>query len=111
MSSNTFIPDSTEPILVEFSSSGGKVTRGLPRLEPEDLIIKSRKAVDSAMNTIYNMSQRVIATMDSLSNHPSQVEVEFGISFDVEAGALVTKAGGEANLMVKLVWDRSLEDK
>lgn len=108
---SNFVPDENASILVDFSSSGGKVTRGLLKLEPEELIEKSKKAVDSAMNTIYNMSQRVISTIDNLANQPSQVEVEFGISFDVEAGALVTKAGGEATLTVKLVWDRSQADR
>lgn len=108
---SNFIPDENGSILVEFTSSGGKVIRGPLHLKSEELIEKSQKSVDAAMNTIHNMSQRVISTMDNLANRPRQVEVEFGIKFDVEAGALLTKAGGEANLIVKLVWDRSPVDR
>ena len=75
-------------------------------LKPQDLAQKSAEAINKAMNTIGNMAQRTIAAIDTVTNKPSEVEVEFGIKLDVESGALIAKTGAEASLKVKMVWKR-----
>lgn len=37
---------------------------------------------------------------------PDQVEIEFGIKLNVEAGAVIAKTSGEGHLTVKLAWSR-----
>lgn len=99
----TFTIDEKLPILVELTSRSGvqKVA-----LSPTDIVEKSAKALESAMNTIHGMAQRITNTVDALVKKPSQVEVEFGIKLDGEVGALISKAGVEASLNVKLIWER-----
>ncbi|MGK7928952.1 MAG: CU044_2847 family protein [Spirulina sp.] len=75
-------------------------------IRPEDLAAKSAEVLERAMDTIEGMAERTIQTIDRLTNKPSEVEVEFGIKLDAEAGALIAKTGGEASLTVKLVWKR-----
>ena len=110
-----FTIDEDAPILIEVTPEPGMREVGfLEKPGPEQLkemAEKSTQAVNGAMNAIHNMAQRVIATMDTLSNKPSQVEVEFGIKLDLESGALIAKAGGEANLKVKMTWKRDEPSK
>ncbi|NEP11513.1 MAG: hypothetical protein F6K14_15140 [Symploca sp. SIO2C1] len=78
-------------------------------LTPEALAQKSTRAVDKAMGMIRAMAKRTIGTLDTLSNKPNQVELEFGIKFNTEADALIAKTGTEANIKVKMVWKRKDE--
>ena len=99
----TFTIDENAPILVEFTPGPGLKQVSLA---PADLAGKSTEALDSTMNTIHHMAGRVFATVDALANRPTQVDVEFGIKFDAQAGALIAKAGMEASINVKLTWER-----
>jgi hypothetical protein len=70
----------------------------------EELVEKSRQAIDKAMDTIQGMAVRTIAAAKKISEPPDAIEVEFGIKLDAEAGAMVAKAGTEASINVKMVW-------
>ncbi|MGD0339515.1 MAG: CU044_2847 family protein [Bacteroidota bacterium] len=98
----TFTIEENSPILVELTSRPGVQKTALL---PADIAEKSAKALENAMNTIHSMAQRITNTMDALVKKPSQVELEFGIKLDVESGALIAKAGAEAHLNVKLIWE------
>lgn len=102
-----FTIDESAPILVELYSRPGLQAVSL---SPESLVDKSTKALDSAMNTIHNMARRVNATVESLAERPTHIEVEFGLKLDAESGAIIAKAGLEASLSVKLIWDRQGAD-
>jgi hypothetical protein len=100
--------DDREIILVDFKGAGGSV--GQVDLSPVDLTKqleeRSKDAVNAAMRTIRLMANRTIATLDTMANKPSQVEVEFAIKLDAKAGAFLASAGAEGSLKVKLVWHR-----
>jgi hypothetical protein len=98
----TFVINNDAPVLVEFAPRPGVQQVALT---PADMAEKSEKALDSAMNTIHQMAGRVSAALDTLAEHrPNEVEVEFGLKLDAEAGALIAKAGIEASVNVKLTW-------
>ncbi len=97
-------PKQDEPILFEFSIQPGEEEVSLPSVK--DLPQKSAEALDKAMGTIKKMAQRTLDTIDTLTNKPTEVEVEFGIKVDVAAGAIISKVGGEGNIKVKLKWTR-----
>jgi hypothetical protein len=91
-------------LVVEFESRPGLHEVAF---SPEDIARKSVQAVDKAMETVGDMAGRVTTTLGALAEPPSQVAVEFGIKLDVEAGALIAKAGGEASINVKLTWEKT----
>jgi Trypsin-co-occurring domain 1 len=95
--------DETAIILVEFSPAAGIIQTSLT---PEDIAQKSAQAVDKAMDTVREMAKRAIATLDTLANKPTQVELEFGIKLSTEMGALIAKTSTEANITVKMTWER-----
>lgn len=95
-------------ILVDFEESAAglvPVSRGGKAGEvTEELVEKSRQAIDKAMDTIQGMAAKTIAAAKKISEPPDAIEVEFGIKLDAEAGAMVAKAGTEASITVKMVW-------
>lgn len=66
---------------------------------------KSEVAIDKAMNTIKEMSDRVSSTIENLDNRPNSVEVGFGIKFDAAFDVMVAKVGTEASMTVMLKWE------
>jgi hypothetical protein len=77
--------------------------------ELDDLEKASGKAIDHAMTTIEEISRRVGGLQERMPSEFSQVVVEFGLSLDVEAGALISKVGAEASITVSLTWERPEE--
>jgi hypothetical protein len=105
----TFTPDEETTIIVEFPEKRGFRESSL---SPEELAKKSMEAIKTAMQSIYRMSRQTVAMLKTIpsTERPSQAEVEFGIKFDAEAGAVLAKAGVEANINIKLVWEKEKED-
>jgi len=98
----TFTINPNDPVLVEFETKRGtqKTARGT-----DDLPEKSEKALEKSMNTIHNMADRMVNAVSDLKLKPSSFELAFGIKLTAETGALIAKAGGEANFNVKLTWN------
>ncbi|MFD4718153.1 CU044_2847 family protein [Streptomyces sp. NPDC058423] len=88
-------------ILIEFNQRSGvrQVALGAP-----EAVTRSAEAVSQAMTTIRSMAERVRGTVAQMAARPDGVQVEFGIKFDAEAGAVIAKTGVEAAVTVKLVW-------
>ena len=89
--------DRNAPILIEIGTKGVKDVANFQE--------KSVEAIDSAMSTIYSTATHINNTIEALKIKPSQVEVNFGIKVTAESGAIIAKAGGEANFSVKLTWE------
>jgi hypothetical protein len=101
---SNFSIDEDAPILVEPTPKSGIQQASL---SPTEIAQKSKEAVNSAMNTIYQMAQRVVVTVDALANKPSEVEVEFSLKLNAELGhAFIAKTQGESSMKVKLSWKR-----
>ena len=103
--------DPNAQILIDFSQPGVQPVSGVMRMGPEkldDLAEKSQKALNRAMSTVYQMAQQVTATMKALPpvDLPNNVEIEFGLKLDAEAGAYIVKSGIEATIRVTLAWER-----
>ena len=103
----TFTIDDDAPILVETTPQAGMKQVSI---SPTEVAQKSKEAIDSAMNTINQMAQRVVLTVDTLANRPSEVEVEFSLKLNAEVGkAIIAKATAEGSMKVKLTWKRKDE--
>lgn len=89
-------------ILFEISTTQGSLRPG--GVKPMELATKSAQALGQAMGTIQALANRTTEAINQLPKKPSEVELEFGIKIDAEAGVLISKAREEGNLRVKLVW-------
>ncbi len=99
-----------DTILIEFAPRPG-VRRVSSRTD--DMTEKSAQALDKAMSTIRLMGQRVTDTVQSINvaDRPTKFELEFGLKFDVEAGAVVAKASTEAAFKVVLTWEQDTKNE
>ena len=95
--------DEHQPILVDLKSKPG-VRR--VAIASGDLAERSAEALANATGTIQAMADWVNTTVDDLAGNPDTVEVEFGITLNVEGQALIAKAGAEAAISVSLTWER-----
>lgn len=101
------------PVLVELKPADERGEQEVA-LNVHELFERSTEALNNAMTAIYGMSRRVISTVREIPivERPNEVEVEFGLLLKTDANAFVVNAGMEAQIVVKLKWQReSDEDK
>ncbi|MCS7178813.1 MAG: CU044_2847 family protein [Anaerolineae bacterium] len=55
------------------------------------------------------LAEAVICKLRALADPPDEVEVEFGLKLNAEAGAVLAAAGTEAHYKVTLTWKRTTE--
>jgi hypothetical protein len=96
----------SDPILVEFTRAddGPRPVAWYSIKKKPELEKKSIEVMDKAMDTIHKMADKVNNTIQMLENRPDHVEMEFGIKFDAEIGAIVAKVTTEASMTIKMVW-------
>lgn len=103
----TFTIDENATVIVEFPEKSG--LQPVSRLSPREVARKSSEALDQAMNTIHHMARRVNATLNAMAEPPEQVEVDFGITFDADVGAVIARDAAECSISVKLVWEHGAQ--
>jgi hypothetical protein len=95
------VQDQQPVILVDFAPRQGLKEVSL---SPRDMAAQSRAALDSAMDSIRGISERITSATKDLVQRPDEMDVEFGLKLDATMGALITRAGAEAHLTVTLRW-------
>lgn len=97
-------------ILVDLAPASG--VRSVS-LTPKDIVEKSQEAMEHAMKTVRRMANKTMKTIEAIpiSERPTTFEVQFGIKLNAEGNALVTKAGGEATMNIKLTWEHKSKAK
>ncbi|MGW5200678.1 CU044_2847 family protein [Streptomyces spiralis] len=71
------------------------------------------QAVDGfehGLDQIRDVAARTLRRITSMPAAPSTVELEFGVKFSVEAGAVIARTGVEGHLKVKVVWENAAPD-
>jgi butyrate kinase len=81
-------------ILIEWPGQQAGVVKASRGERLQAMQEQSQKALNLAMGTIRAMAYRVAKTIGHLEDkaRPDEAEVEFGISLDAEAGAMLAKA-------------------
>ncbi|WP_316740923.1 CU044_2847 family protein [Streptomyces sp. MK7] len=72
------------------------------------------QAVDGfehGLDQIRDVAARTLRRITSMPAAPSTVELEFGVKFSVEAGAVIARTGVEGHLKVKVVWENAAPDR
>jgi len=98
------VEDDDDVILVEFEDESGLQSVSD---DPNELLEKSKMAIERSMQTIQNMAKKAVKTIQGIpvSERPSKVEFQFGIKMNGEAGAVVAKMGAEAAITVTMTWE------
>ena len=103
--------------LIEFPLEGGdsilvQVDEPAPEgavvkaARPGEIVTKASQTFESALDKVKPAASAIISKLRGLADPPDEIEVEFGLTLNAEAGAFVAAAGVEANYTVKLTWKR-----
>jgi Trypsin-co-occurring domain 1 len=69
-----------------------------------DLLRDAAGSFESAMEGIRDAAKAALGKVADLPEPPAEVEIEFGVRFNAEAGAVIAKTGAEGHLLVTLTW-------
>jgi hypothetical protein len=97
------LADGTRVLIEVDEVSTGPVTRGGRR---EDAIVKAGATFEQALHRIGPMTAAAFDQLRQLADAPDEIDIEFGIKLHAEMGAIISKAGGEANFQIALRWRR-----
>lgn len=91
------LSDQRPLVFEEDAALGGQYPAGLGPLE---------RQIDfyAALGTIRDVAGQLMESLTSLPRAPDNCELTFGIKLSAAAGAILAKAGAEANFEVKMTW-------
>jgi hypothetical protein len=78
----------------------------------DGLMIKARVDLASALDQVRVLAETALARLRDLADQPQQVELEFGVRLNAEAGAVIARTQAEGHLQITLTWtqaDRAVE--
>jgi Trypsin-co-occurring domain 1 len=95
-------PTEDGPVIVEVDSNDPGFT-SVART-PGEVIIDVQERFEGALDRVRAAAVSALATFRDKSLAPDEVSLEFGVKFNVSAGAVIAKTAGEGNLIVRLTW-------
>jgi uncharacterized protein YfiM (DUF2279 family) len=102
--------------LVQFDlEDGGSLLVEVDQDEPgverasrfDDLAIKASASLDSALEGVRSAANVALAKLRGLAEAPNEIEVQFGIRLNAQAGAVISKTEAEGHLQVRVAWKHS----
>jgi hypothetical protein len=72
----------------------------------DDVVVKARASLEDALDQVRAFANATLVKLQDLARQPEQVEVEFGIRLNAEAGAVIARTQAEGHLQVTLTWIR-----
>jgi hypothetical protein len=73
----------------------------------DDFIVQAKVSLDGAMEHIRAMAAVTLTKLEDLPRRPDDIEVEFGVRLNAEAGAVIAKTQAEGHLTIRLTWKAS----
>lgn len=102
--------------LLRFRTDGGSVVveveateHGFDRVARAGAIAEARHTFETALQDVRDAAETALRVFRDGSLRPDDIEIEFGVRLNAEAGAVIAKTALEGHLVVKLAW-RAGED-
>jgi hypothetical protein len=89
-------------VLVETRPDGPEIS---PVSRAGELIESASVSLDAALGHVSDAASVVLKQFHAMAAQPDKVEVEFGVSLTVQAGAVIAKTSIDGHLNVKLTWE------
>nr|BFD81298.1 hypothetical protein StreXyl84_06990 [Streptomyces sp. Xyl84] len=104
--------------LVRFDLGGGSAGVYVEMADEDPGVERARRRVggtrqeavdgfEAGLDQIRDVAGRTLRRITAMPSPPSTVELEFGVKFSVEAGAVIARTGVEGHVKVKVVWERT----
>jgi Trypsin-co-occurring domain 1 len=91
--------DEGSAVLVEVDDD----TFGVERVaRGQDGVVEAGRRLTDALSSVRDAARATVDVLEALS--PDGLEVEFGVKFAGEAGAIIAKTAAEGHFSVKLSW-------
>jgi hypothetical protein len=87
-------------------SQDGPVTRGLGSAQIAQRVEQAQQTFEDAVARVQPAAQNLIRRLRGLTDAPDEVQVQFGLNLNAEAGAFIAAASGGANFAITLTWRR-----
>lgn len=96
--------DDGEAVLVEIEPDG-------PDIEPagrgRDLIESATTSFGAALRPVRQAAVSALEQFREMDGRPDEIEIEFGVRLNAQAGAVIAKSGVDGHLKIKLTWKRA----
>ena len=106
--------------LIEFDlEEEGTILVEVKELSPESGVVKAGRAgamvekasqtFESALDKIKPAAAVIVSKLRHVADPPDEIEVEFGLTMNADAGAFIAAVSAEANYTITLTWKRGEE--
>ena len=96
------------PVYVQVEGIPSRSTRGQqPAASAGKVVEKAKKSFEEALESAKPGIEAALDCIGNLVQKPAEVEIEFGLKINGEAGAVFASAGAEATFNVKLSWKKA----
>jgi hypothetical protein len=96
-----FAFDDGGSVVVEAAESDIGVTRVS---RAGDGVATAERTFEAALGSVKQAAETVLHQFQALASRPDEVNIEFGVSFNAQAGAVIAKTGIDSHLKVTLAW-------
>ncbi|GAA2357618.1 hypothetical protein Cme02nite_51390 [Catellatospora methionotrophica] len=72
-----------------------------------DGVATATETFEGALRSVSHAASSALRVFREGALHPDEIEIEFGIRLNAEAGAVIAKTSVEGHLSVKLHWSRN----
>jgi len=69
-----------------------------------DGIATAERTFEAALSGVRQAAEAVLQQFQGLTSRPEELTIEFGVSFNAQAGAVIAKTGVDSHLKVSLAW-------
>lgn len=98
--------DSDDAVLVEVDLDEPDIA---PVSRTGDLIKSATTSFDGALSHVRKAASIALANFRDMDVRPDEIQLEFGVKLNAQAGAVIAKTGIDGHLKVKLTWRRTDE--
>ncbi|MGX4657830.1 CU044_2847 family protein [Micromonospora sp. SCSIO 07396] len=97
--------------LMRFQTDSGSVVVevaegeiGFELVDRDSVIADTRRKLEGAFAEVRDGAEAALRVFRDSSLNPDEVEVEFGVKLNAEAGAIIAKTSVEGHFQIKLAW-------
>ena len=101
-----FQTDDGETIYFEPAEMAVEEPTGQQLASAGDRVVKATKSLESALAPISKLVRAAVDAVKDADIGPDGIEVELGLKLSADANVIVSKAGGEAALTIKAIWEK-----
>jgi hypothetical protein len=69
-------------------------------------VVDTQQRFDAAVAVVTPVAESLLGRLRTMASAPDTVDVEFGVSLSLKAGAFIASSSAEANFTVHLSWSR-----